>query len=119
MILARSLHKRAVVRRERCRNKNRWLRVGRGGRRSGYGGNAEKGMDIMGRVLGIAKMIGSLFAIELFVPGGTLIVLAFLVAGRPGSPLQQRIARRFPVVFKFVSGLAGNAAPSGGAVGHS
>jgi hypothetical protein len=75
-------------------------------------------MGIMSRALGIAKMIGSLLAIELFVPGGTLIVLTLLLTGRPGSPLQQRIARRFPAVLKLVSWRVGSAAPVGSAVGQ-
>jgi hypothetical protein len=62
----------------------------------------------MNRALGIAKMIGSLLAIELFVPGGTLIVLTLLLTGRPGSPLRQRLARHFPALSRFHSGLAGN-----------
>lgn len=74
-------------------------------------GTIEKGMGTMSRALAIAKMIGSLLAIEVLVPGGTLIVLTLLVTGRAGSPLQQRIAQRFPAVFRFVSGLAGNAWP--------
>jgi hypothetical protein len=79
----------------------------------------KKGMGIMSRALGIAKMIGSLLAIELFVPGGTLIVLTLLLTGRPGSPLQQSIARRFPAMFRLVSGLVGNVSTVGPAVGQS
>jgi hypothetical protein len=82
-------------------------------------GMTEKGMGAMSRALAIAKMIGSLLAIEVFVPGGTLIVLTLLVTGRPGSPLQQRLARRFPAVFRFVSGLAGNAWPATSAASQS
>ncbi len=65
----------------------------------------------MNRALGIARMIGSLIAIEVFVPGGTLIVLALLVAGRPGSRLRQRISERFPAMFRLAAGLAGRVAP--------
>jgi hypothetical protein len=79
----------------------------------------EKGMGAMSRALAIAKMIGSLLAIEVMVPGGTLIVLTLLVTGRPGSPLQQRIARRFPAVSRLVSGLVGNAWPVTSAASHS
>jgi hypothetical protein len=79
----------------------------------------EKGMGAMSRALAIAKMIGSLLAIEVLVPGGTLIVLTLLVTGRTGSPLQQRIARRFPAVSRLVSGLVGNAWPVASPVSHS
>lgn len=73
----------------------------------------------MSRALAIAKTIGSLLAIEVFVPGGTLIVLTLLVTARTGSPLQQRIARRFPAAFRFVSGLAGSAWPAASAASQS
>ena len=76
-------------------------------------------MGAMSRVLGIAKMIGSLLAIEVFVPGGTLIVLTLLLTGRTGSPLQQKIARRFPTAFRLVSGLTGSAWPATSAAGQS
>lgn len=64
----------------------------------------------MHRALGIARTMGSLLAIELFVPGGTLIVLSLLLLGRPGSPLRQRVAQRFPSVFRLVSGFGGGIA---------
>jgi len=76
-------------------------------------------MGAMSRVLGIAKMIGSLLAIEVFVPGGTLIVLTLLFTSRTGSPMQQRIARRFPAAFRLVSGLTGSAWPATGAASQS
>ena len=82
-------------------------------------GTTQKGKGAMSRALAIAKMIGSLLAIEVLVPGGTLVVLTLLVTGRPGSPLQQRIARRFPAVFRFVSGLAGKAWPPTSAASQS
>lgn len=62
----------------------------------------------MSRALGIAKMIGGLLAIEIFVPGGTLIVLTLLLTGRSGSPFTQRLARRFPTLFRLASGIVGN-----------
>lgn len=73
----------------------------------------------MSRALAIAKMIGSLLAIEIMVPGGTLIVLTLLVTGRRGSRLQQKIARRFPAVFRLVSGLMGSTWPVASAASHS
>lgn len=73
----------------------------------------------MNRVRAIAKSILSLLAIELLVPGGTLIVLTLLLTGRPGSPLHQRLARRFPAVFRLVSNLTGNAWPVASAASHS
>jgi hypothetical protein len=62
----------------------------------------------MSRALGIAKTIGSLLAIELFVPGGTLIVLIVLFTGRRGSPLFQALGRRFPALAEMFSRLAGS-----------
>ena len=76
-------------------------------------------MGAMSRVLAIAKMIGSLLAIEVFVPGGTLIVLTLLFTSRTGSPMQQRIARRFPTAFRLVSGLTGSAWPATSAASQS
>ncbi len=57
----------------------------------------------MTRALGIAKTIGSLLAIELCVPGGTLIILTLVLTSRPGSPLLQTIGRRFPSLFRLMS----------------
>jgi len=59
----------------------------------------------MNRALGVAMTIGKLVAIELFVPGGTLILLTLLFASRPGSPLLQSIGRRFPALFRFLAGV--------------
>jgi hypothetical protein len=59
----------------------------------------------MNRALGVARTIGSLVAIELFVPGGTLIVLTLLLTGRSGSPLLQAIGRRFPALSRFLAGV--------------
>jgi hypothetical protein len=78
-----------------------------------------KGAGIMSRALGIAKMIGSLLAIELFVPGGTLIVLTLLVTGSPGSRVQERIAGWFPGASRLVSRIVGSASPFRSAVGRS
>jgi hypothetical protein len=73
----------------------------------------------MNRVLAIARSILSLLVIELLVPGGTLIVLTLLLTGRPGSPLRQRLARRFSSMSRLISGLAGNAWPVAGAARQS
>lgn len=64
-------------------------------------------MGVMNRALEIAKMIGSLLAVEVFVPGGTLIVLTLLVTGRPGSPLFHVLDRRCPGLARILSRLAG------------
>jgi hypothetical protein len=56
----------------------------------------EDGTEVMKRALGIVKTVGSLLAIEIFVPGGTLIVLALLLTGRSGSPLAETLAKRIP-----------------------
>jgi hypothetical protein len=60
----------------------------------------------MTRAFGIAKAIGSVLAIETFVPGGTLIVLAILLTSRPGSPLLAMIERRLPPVSRILRRLA-------------
>ena len=57
---------------------------------------------MMKRALGIAKTVGSLLAIEIFVPGGTLIVLALLLTGRSGSPLVETLAKRLPVLSRVL-----------------
>jgi hypothetical protein len=72
----------------------------------------------MSRALGIAKTIGSLFAIELFVPGGTLIVLTLLLTGRPGSPLFQTIGRHCPALARLLSRLAGSPRLAANALAH-
>ena len=62
----------------------------------------------MNRVLGISKAIASLLAVELLVPGGTLIVLAVLLTNRPGSPLLRILEQRCPALFGMVSRVSGN-----------
>jgi hypothetical protein len=47
-------------------------------------------------------MIASLLAIEIFVPGGTLIVLTLLLTGRPNSPLTSALAKRIPGLSRIV-----------------
>ncbi len=50
------------------------------------------------RVIGVVRSIGSLLAIEMFVPGGTLIILAILLTSRPGSPLFRRVSGLHPAL---------------------
>lgn len=57
---------------------------------------------MMGRALKLAKTIVSLLAIEIFVPGGTLIVLTLLLTGRRGSPLLAAIERRLPILSRVL-----------------
>jgi hypothetical protein len=57
---------------------------------------------MMSRALRIAKVIGSLLIIELFVPGGTLIILAMLLSGRPDSPLVGLLGRRVPALLRVL-----------------
>jgi hypothetical protein len=56
----------------------------------------------MGRALSLAKTIGSFLAIEMFVPGGTLIILTLLLTGRPGSPLLGFLGRRVPALLRVL-----------------
>jgi hypothetical protein len=61
---------------------------------------------IMSRAFALAKAVGSVLAIETFVPGGTLILLAILLTSRPGSPLLAMIDRRLPAVSRILRRLA-------------
>ena len=70
----------------------------------------------MGRALSIAKTISSLLAIEIFMPGGTLIVLTLLLTGGPGSPLFGFVGRRVPALARAVSLLMGRVLPGGNIV---
>jgi hypothetical protein len=72
----------------------------------------------MSRTLGIARTIGSYLAIEMFVPGGTLILLAVLLMSRPGSPLQTMIERRCPSFSRLLQRLAWSHSPSVNALAH-
>ena len=56
----------------------------------------------MKRALRIVKMVGRLLAIEIFVPGGTLIVLAMLLTSRSRSPLGDFLAKRIPVLSRVL-----------------
>lgn len=69
----------------------------------------------MSRALRIAKIIGSLLAMEVFIPGGTLLVLLILLTGRPGSPFHERVARRLPAGLGLISALVGTQSAVGGA----
>jgi hypothetical protein len=70
----------------------------------------------MSRALGIAKTIGSYLAIEIFVPGGTLILLTVLLMIRLGSPLQTMIERRWPSLSRLLRRLAWSHSPRLGAL---
>jgi hypothetical protein len=60
----------------------------------------------MVRVFGAVRSIGSLLAIEMFVPGGTLILLAIFLTSRPGSPLLRRIGGLHPALPRLLQRLA-------------
>ena len=62
---------------------------------------------MMNRAVGIARKIFGLLAIEMFVPGGTLILLTLFLAARPGSPTLQTMVRRFPALFRALPHLTG------------
>ncbi len=62
---------------------------------------------MMVRALGIAKTVFSLFAIELLVPGGTLLVLTILLTRRPDSPMAQAMLRRCPALARALPRLTG------------
>lgn len=49
------------------------------------------------KLMGLAKKAAGLLMIELFVPGGTLIILAFLLTG--GSlPIPEKLAAALPIL---------------------
>ncbi len=56
----------------------------------------------MYRALSLAKTIIGLLAIELFVPGGTLVVLAMVLSGRRYAPLSGLLSRRFPALTRLL-----------------
>ncbi len=58
------------------------------------------------RVLGVVKTIGSILALEMFVPGGTLILLTILLKSRPGSPFLRRIGGLHPALPRLLQRLA-------------
>ena len=57
----------------------------------------------MQRTLRVFRTIASLLAIEICVPGGTLIVVALLLTGRANSPFAAAITRRFPGLSRLVA----------------
>lgn len=48
------------------------------------------------KMVKLAKQAGKLLAIELFVPGGTLVVLAILLTRGPASWMPSRLAALVP-----------------------
>jgi hypothetical protein len=60
----------------------------------------------MRHTMSILRTIASLLAIEIFVPGGTLIVITLLFTGRSNSPLAAALAKRFPVLSRIVARAA-------------
>lgn len=64
------------------------------------------------RILGVLKTIGSMLAIEMFVPGGTLILLSILLTSRPGSPLLRRIGGLNPALPRLLQRLASISPPA-------
>lgn len=95
--LACGLHSHTINRIEPHPGSREPLRVSRTSR-----ANVEDGTGVMKRALRIVKTVGSLLAIEIFVPGGTLIVLALLLTGRSGSPLAGALAKRIPVLSRVL-----------------
>lgn len=52
----------------------------------------------MTRLIGIAKQVGMLLLVELFVPGGTLVVLGVLFGRSLFPGLATRVSARLPVL---------------------
>ena len=65
------------------------------------------------RAFGLVRKFGGLLAIELFVPGGTLIVLTILLTSRPGSPLVRRIRGLLPVLSRRLQPFASSLSSAG------
>jgi len=61
------------------------------------------------RLRRIAKVVACLCAIELFLPGGTLIVLGYLLAGRPHVPAAAEGERGFKVLRDLRGLISANA----------
>jgi hypothetical protein len=61
------------------------------------------------RLRRIAKVVACLCAIELFLPGGTLIVLGYLLAGRPHVPATAEGGRAFKVLCELRWLISANA----------
>jgi hypothetical protein len=49
-----------------------------------------------GKLVGIARKALKLMLIELFVPGGTLVVLAFLLTGGPSLLIPEKVVSLLP-----------------------
>jgi hypothetical protein len=95
--LAHSVHLPAIVERN---YPARSVANGLSGLTSSKRERQKKEDGVMSRALRIARIIGTLLAMEVLIPGGTLLVLFILVAGRPGSPLHETVARRFPAALR-------------------
>ena len=52
------------------------------------------------KMVKLAKQAGKLLVIELFVPGGTLVVLAILLTRGPASWMSGRLAAVFPTSWR-------------------
>ena len=61
------------------------------------------------RLRRIGKVVACLCAIELVLPGGTLIVLGYLLAGRPHVPATAEGGRAFKVVRDIRGLISANA----------
>ena len=53
---------------------------------------SKEGPTMRAKMVKLAKQAGKLLVIELFVPGGTLVVLAILLTRGPASWLSSRLA---------------------------
>ncbi len=60
---------------------------------------AEGGMN--GKLMGIARKAVTLVLIELFVPGGTLVILALLLTGSSALAIPDRVAALLPFLKAF------------------
>ena len=49
-----------------------------------------------GKLVGIAKQVLKLLLIELFLPGGTVVVLALLLAGKSPLAILEKVAHLHP-----------------------
>ncbi|MBI4380297.1 MAG: hypothetical protein HY574_03795 [candidate division NC10 bacterium] len=52
------------------------------------------------KMVKLAKQAGKLLVIELFVPGGTLVVLAILLTRAPASWMPSRLAALVPTAWR-------------------
>jgi hypothetical protein len=56
--------------------------------------------DMREKMANLAKQAGKLLLIELFVPGGTLVVLAILLTRDPASWMSSRLAALIPTPWR-------------------